>query len=429
MKRQNLGHAIRQQVQDAKDEKLREQVWNGAKRDCPFRYNRGYDPEDPRCFRCPEAGSDPQAGCLYETQTRLLAIRNRLFQDTCITETDEWEQEWPDNDLYLDFAHGKTLTHQEIKDFHFEIREIAQFLISEYEIGGWVDEWYIDLEKHIHPNTLEFFRNCFPEWNKFEKGLERRELYNSMHLFHEKEQDKAFTFPAYQQQDEDADNVQELLILSGNWRGYPFEKLFDQDGAIPRKTIQAFTRDYFKDQENRIKRQKAIAKERGLFGQKTEEERWPMKWMINQDNATIKNFMHSNKGKFFCELMRYMELNRMKKHEGEQIAKKLNASGNSYIVVQINRKTAAKALKSKSDLKNIKVSDQKIYAFLKWMVKHDLIKELGKPGKNEYTVYAIGKWTSYPDPETGEMKPGQKSFFVKQKNRQNLKNAVECQIW
>jgi len=328
---------------------------------------------------------------------------------------------------YLDIARNEIYPDKWFIEKKQEIREIANELIE-----SWGTTWNeLDPAIYLHPNTLKFFRSCFPEWLKFEEKLVKHGLESAMRKFHSKERNKAFRFTYLSDEEPDTSEIQESLITKYDWRGYDFEDLFYRSNGVPKKVIKHFAGDYFKHQEQLLKKQKQAARRLNLFGEKDEQKgRWPKKWMLSKDNATIRKFIQSKNGKFFCELMKYLEDNKMKRVEGEGITSKLNASGRNYVVVQIDRKQAAKELRKRPELKGISVHENKIYAFLKWMVKHGLIKKLGKPGRNEPMVYTIGKWVVYPDPETGEMIGRKVSFFVKHKNRQKLKRAVEDKnIW
>ncbi len=438
---------VMEDIKKQQDEKLRQRVWAEANKNeqgCPFQNNRGYDPKDENCQICftehykecktclEDSRSLPcdvflegkrcNLKCRIETQRRLTTIYNNLITELGGEDKDIfWE-----SDTYLDAASGKIYPDHWFLEKRQEIRVIANKLIK-----SWGIEWDdLDPGVHLHPNTLKLFRNCFPEWLEFEEKLMECSLEFGMREFHSKEQEKAFRFsyPNHQEESDDIE-IKELLIIENNWRGFDFESLFYQDNGVPKKIIKDFTRDYFKHREQLLKTEKRIARNLNLFGEKEErEKRWPKKWMLSSDNATIRKFIESKNGKFFCELMEYLSDNKMKRIEGEQVASKLNAGGNNYAVVQVDRKQAAKDLKRRAELKGISVHENKIHAFLKWMEKHDLIKKLGKPGKNEPMVYAIGKWVAFPDPETGEMAGQKVSFFVKYDNRQNLKKAAEDKI-
>ena len=398
---------------------LEKHIWNMAGKSCPFRANRGFDYQDENCLSCRE-----REICQLDAQTRHVTIRNKLWVDFEIIEE---EEEWPDTDVYFETNQGELFDEEILRSLRDEIRKVANFIISDFHNfpANYPDEI-------LHPNTLQYFRNCFPEWLKFENELGKRQLRRSMEGYYETERLKAELFPPWgfdKAEDAENEDLDETLVIMNDWRGFPFDDLFCQTEGVPRKVISNFARDYFKWRNTIINTEKTAAKELGLFGIKKEEERWPMLWMLSKDNATIRNFMQSPHGKFFNEFMRYMELNKMNKHAGEEVAKKLKAGGRKCIVVQVDRKAASEYLKRRSELKNISTSEQKIYKFLKWMVKHDLIRKLGRPGRSEYTAYSIGKWTTYPDPETGEPRPGKMSLFIKQKNRKNLRKAVESEIW
>lgn len=138
--------------------------------------------------------------------------------------------------------------------------------------------------------------------------------------------------------------------------------------------------------------------------------------------------MESNKGKFFIELLNYLETIRIRQQKGEQLAKKLGHGGKKYAVVQLDRKQAAQYLLKQDNLENIRVSPHKVHRFIKWMTDYEMLIKLGKPGPRENAVYAIGKWFSFPDQKTGELVPGGSASFIKEANRKKLQEAVESQI-
>jgi hypothetical protein len=405
--------AVGETAKKETDKALERRIWNLAGKQCPFKTNRGYFHEDEDCLICE---FETQHTCQYDTSRRVHTIRKRLIHDFIE------EEDWYEDSTYLDIARH-VFDEEEEAEERKDIRNIANQIIKRFS------DWDLDdIAENIHPNTLEYFRNCFPEWNDFENGMEKEDLHLSMESFHAMETRKSFQF--WRRDDEAiAGEYQETLVLMNNWRGFPFDSIWHQDEDIPRKVIKDFAQAYFKWRNEKIQTEKDLARDMGLFGKAAEPQRWPMKWMLSKDNATIKKFIQSDNGQVFCQIMAFMESHHLKRQQGEKVAEKTGNGDQNYIVIQIDRKAAAQYLNQMPELKNIPIGHGKLSRFLKWMADNDLILQLGKPGRNEFMAYAIGKWTAYPDPETDEMRPGRKSLFVRQKDRGKLQTAIQKGFW
>ncbi len=408
------------------DDVLWQRIWdNSNEGKCPFKGNRGFSHWDQHCKECDEAEE-----CQRATQTRVLAIlygtclklRNESLEcDACA----QYCSPYDDGEYFNIYKEG-LLDTDWFKEKRQHIREIANYVINEN----------LNPDYYLHPNTRTYFNNCFPEWRKYEWETEDRLLWGSMQDFYEDERSIAFNWPVdhyYEPEEMEQTLIEEeteqTLITSGNWRGFPFDSLFNQDEAIPKKVIKKFTQDYFKRQRQIIKKEEQIAEKRGLFGKKKDDdEKWPKKWMMSKDNPRIKRFMESNKGKFLIALLNYLETIRMRQQKGEQLAKKLGHGGKKYAVVQLDRKQAAQYLSKQDNLENIRVSAHKVHRFIKWMTDHGMLIKLGKPGPWGNAVYAIGTWFSFPDQKTGELVPGGRASFIKKESRQKLQKAVGSQI-
>lgn len=379
---------------------------------CEYETNRGYDPHDNQCRDC--SNRDP---CRLATAKRLLAIHARLIDE------EPNYREWADyeNDARSD---------EWLDGWRESIRtEALQFIHSRN-----------DPEK-LHPNTRIYFQKVIPEWRDYEEQIDIDNLRTAMKSFYDQERRKVLIHPpegidysetefidpydeeSDEWQEQVLDEINEQLISQNNWRGFPFDDLFIQDNSIPRRIIQRFVRDFFQYRN----REKETAKRWGFLGSRTEGDRWPMKWMLN--DTTIKNFIESPNGKVFIEIMKWMEIHRLKMYEGESIAKKLGHGGKKYVVIQPERSDLAAWLSKRKELQNIKISGLKVHKFLKWMADHGLIVQIGKPKRNEPTAYAIGKWGSWTDPETGESKPGRIIFFVQNRNKKKLVQAIRNGVW
>ena len=419
-------------VRKGKDKTLQDSVWKKAGKDCPFRTNRGFDYHDEKCLECPK-----QEQCQLDTQRRLLSILHG-FQNRPLP----WLLEWDDQEIYGATTEGEYLEagRDNLDEWWFNekresIRQTANAIIKRRE----------NPEDCIHPNTRQYFQNCFPEWNKYEEQWIDNEQYESMEAFYEWERERCFTYrynylPAdyelapdydgfeaeYIDGEEFAADREEILISSGDWRGFPFESVWNKDDNIPRRVIRQFAQDYFSYRQHKLNAEKESKWTLELFGKQKKTERWPRGWMM--ENKTIKKFIESRKGKFFIELLKYLESTRMKMAEGEQVAKKLKHGGKKFVCVQVDRKKAAEYLSRRSELQGIAISADKVYRFLKWMSDHGLIKRLGKPAPRANSVYAIGKWFSFPDPTTGEMRPGGIGLFVQENNKEKLLNMIQSRI-
>jgi hypothetical protein len=269
------------------------------------------------------------------------------------------------------------------------------------------------------------FSNCFPEWREYEEYRAKKALYTAMDEYHYDEKDRALLWPLETTMDDEGYIVpdEEYLIASGNWRGFPFEDLWNQNPIIPRRVIKRFAQDYCQWQERRVAREKEIIKRHGLFGRKRDDDdRLAWKWMMS--DRIIRPFIESKNGRIFRELVRYLESHRMNRQQGEPLAERFGFGGKDYAVTQVDSNEAARYLTKQDALQNINISPQKVYRLIRWMADHELIVKLGKPGPREHTAYAIGKWFSYPDPVTGKMRPGGVTLFISEKNKSKLLRAI-----
>lgn len=412
-----IAYAIRAVAQKKRDVRLRERIWADAKRDkvkCPFKRNRGFCFDDPECLDCP---------CLYDschkdTQKRLLSILYGFQKVIGVLEGYENPKDNSDF-LYLD---QEEFDQEWLNDKHESIRKAANHIIQ-----GQVDP------ESLHPNTLTYFRNCFPEWVEYEALLVKENLWEGLIEFHQRELKRVCDWPEpggyIQDSDEDEDKLRdkiESLIYVNDWRGFPPEDLINNSFCVPRNVIKHFVRDYFQWRESSLNKEKEVVKKLCYLGKKGDAEEWPRKWMLS--NKKIRNFLETKKGRFFIALVKYLETNKMNMRTSEKVAKELKHGDKKYVVVQVDRERAAEDLAKDKTLTNISCSALKINRFLKWMCDHGLIIRLGKPGSNSYSCYAIGKWFSFPDSLTGDMKPGGCSFFIQEKKKQELLEAIKSQI-
>lgn len=367
------------------DKELENSIWNEArgKGKCPFRTNRGFSFDDERCLGCQE-----RKGCKPDTQSRLLSILHG-FQNNGNADPSpsKANREWFD-------------------DKRKSIREEANSIIKSQGVQT----------PGLHPNTQIYFQNCFPEWNEWIT----ENLRKDMETFYE----LASNFDGYEPPTMDEEME---LIKKGDWRGldFPFEDLFDEEKLIPAKTRKQFARDYFSSSTFKIKTQRETAKRLGFFGKRKPRE-WPRRWMM--DDKKLKKFIESKKGIFFIELLKYLEVTKMKKWEGEQVARDLGNGGKKFACVQVDRRKAARYLSRQLKLRGVVVSPLKVHRYLKWMSDNGLIKKLGQPGPRTNIVYAIGKWSAFPDMETGKMRPGRMSSFVRESNKKALVKAIKVKF-
>jgi hypothetical protein len=431
IKRRKKVKAMRQKVlADIKNQKgkaLEKHVWNKAGKNCPFKTNRGFSFNDENCLECPE-----RAQCKLDTQRRLLSILHG-FQNTLTV--------WEDSELYEQITEGEYLEAGRKLDAEwFWFNEKRQ---SIRQAANSIIDAHANPKDCIHPNTRRYFQNCFPKWNTYEQEWIENVLHEKMENFHI--QDRSFSWrynylPADYELDENYNGVnaeyldpdeggalrEEELISRGDWRGFPFDNLFNDDDNIPAKTRKQFAQDYFSYKQRALNAEKETAKRLGLFGKQKKTEKWPRMWMMA--NKRIKQFIESKKGQFFIELLKYLESNRMKMQEGEQIAKKLKHGGKKFVCVQVDREKTSLYLSRRQELRGIVVSVDKVHRFLKWMDDYKLIIKLGQPGSRANSVYAIGKWFAFPDPITREMKPGGIRSFVQENNKKALIEAIKVKL-
>ena len=345
---EKLRHAI-------PDDVLWQQIWNDSNEGkCPFKGNRGFSHWDQYCKECDEAEE-----CQLTTQTRLLAIlygtcqklgKESLECDACA----QYCSPYDDGEYFNIYKEG-LLDEGWFNEKRQHIREIANYVINEN----------LNPDDYLHPNTITYFNNCFPEWQEYQWKIEDRHLWGSMQAFYDDERSIAFNWPEDYDPESEEEETEQTLITSGNWRGFPFDNLFLADEYTPKKVIKKFTQDYFKWQRQVIKKEEQTAERYGLFGKKKDDgEKWPKKWMMSKDNPRIKRFMESNKGKFFIELLNYLETIRIRQQKGEQLAKELGHGGKKYAVVQLDRKQAAQYLLKQDNLENIRVSAHKVHRFI-----------------------------------------------------------------
>lgn len=400
-----------------KDKALERQIRKKAGGICPFKTNRGFDFDDPECLKCSDKG------CQQETQRRLLAILYGFQNGIGV-----WDDYDTPNDTheYLDATQNE-LSKEWFDEKRQSIRDAARAIIQND----------ISPNDSVHPNTRLYFQNCFPEWNKYELAYIKNKLREHVYDFYVQEKEKChkwnyYWLPSDKQIEEygldsEDEDREERLIAIGDWRGFPFDDLITgNDETIPAKTRKQFAQDYFKSVQNVINQEKEAAERTGLFGKKQDREKWPRRWMMR--NKKIKDFIESKNGKFFIELLKYLEVTRMNMQEGKQIAKKFGHEKKNYVLVQVDRQHASEYLSKRPELKNISTNPLKIQRLVKAMTEHGLLIKLGKPGPREATIFAIGKWFAFPDPVTGEMKPGGIRSFVKEENKKNLLKMIESQI-
>ena len=404
-----------------RDKALEKHTWNTAGNECPYNTNRGFCYGDEHCLKCSE-----RERCQIPTQRRILAILHGFQNIPFVWQDGEQYEQYEqfDDRSFLE-ASKEHLGVEWFKEKREAIRQAANDAIKEQ----------IDPED-LHPNTRRYFQNCFPEWNEYERWRIQSKLRDDMESFYTQECEHSFNYRYYWRaanyEIDDIDSEQkvldreEFLAATGDWRGFPFEDLFGGNDNIPAKTRKRFAQDYFAHVQQTLQTQKDAAKLLGFFGKRAKTERWPRNWMM--ENKQIKKFIESKKGKFFIELLKYLESRRMKMREGEQIARKLGYGKKKFVCVQVNREKAAQFLSKRKELDGISVSAHKVYRFLKWMNDYGLIKKLGQPGPRANSVYAIGKWFSFPDPITGEMQLGGYSSFVKKNKKKALVKAIKVKL-
>jgi len=213
-----MNEKLRNAVKKSIPKELRRRIWSQSKT-CPFKTNRGFEYDDEHCQECGDAEV-----CLESTQRRLLGILYGFKQDIGFP----WalhEQPYEDEEY-----------------FHIHLGEVDQTWLQEKrndirKAAHWLIENDVDPENGIHPNTRKYFQNCFPEWNKYEEEVIKREFIEGLQNFHREESDKAYRYPPYEKKidDYDREDIESFLISMGDWRGFPFDDLIGQNPNIPEK--------------------------------------------------------------------------------------------------------------------------------------------------------------------------------------------------